>query len=64
VICAITSVEKSPYDEERKRFLEENGKKYCTGTDKELASLKVKYKNHTPVLTVLFEYEASIEGSN
>lgn len=53
-----------PYDEERKRFLEESEKKYCTGTDKELASLKTKYKNHTLVLIVLSEYEASIEGDN
>ena len=31
-----------PYDAERRKFLEENLNKYCTGTDKELASLKAK----------------------
>ena len=50
-----------PYDEERRKFLKENVKKYCTGTDKELASLKTKYNNNEAVLKALAEYEVKIE---
>ena len=53
-----------PYDEERRKFLEENLKKYCTGTDKELASLKAKYKNNKAVMKVLEKYEEKIEEGN
>lgn len=53
-----------PYDEERKKFLEENLKKYCTGTDKELAFLKAKYKNNKTVMKVLEKYEEKIEAGN
>ena len=51
------------YDEERRKFFEENLKKYCTGTDKELASLKAKYKNNK-TLKVLEKYEERIESDN
>jgi len=53
-----------PYDKERKTFLEKNLKRYCTGTDKELASLKTKYKDNEAVLKALGDYEAKIEWSN
>ena len=53
-----------PYDEERGKFLEENLTKYCTGTDKELTSLKVKYKNDKTVMKVLETYEEKIEAGN
>jgi hypothetical protein len=53
-----------PYDEERRRFLEENLKKYCAGSDKELASLKAKYKNNKAVMNVLEKYEEKIEAGN
>lgn len=52
------------YDEDRGKFLEENLKKYCTGTDKELASLKAKYKNNKTVMKVLEKYEEKIEAGN
>ena len=52
-----------PYDAERRRFLEENLKKYCTGTDKELSSLKEKYRSNEAVLKVLADYEERIESS-
>jgi hypothetical protein len=50
-----------PYDAERRAFLEESLKKYCTGTDQELASLRTKYKNNVVVLKVLSAYEDAIE---
>ncbi len=50
-----------PYSAERKRFLEENLNKYCTGTDEELASLKAKYQSSQPVLNLLAGYETKIE---
>jgi hypothetical protein len=53
-----------PYDKERRKFLEENLKQYCTGTDRELASLKTKYKNNEAVLKALADYEVKIEWSN
>ena len=52
------------YNEERRKFLEENLKKYCVGTDRELALLKKKYKNSEVVLKALSDYEVKIEGSN
>lgn len=52
-----------PYDAERRAFLEESLKKYCTGTDQELASLRTKYRNNIVVLKVLSDYEDVIEPS-
>ena len=48
------------YDEERRKFFEENLKQYCTGTDKEL---EAKYKNDK-TLKVLEKYEERIESDN
>ncbi len=53
-----------PYDEQRRKFLEEKLKKYCTGTDKELASLKAKYKNNKTPMKVLEKYKEKIESDN
>ncbi len=50
-----------PYDEERRKFLEDNLRRYCTGTDRELASLRAKYNDNEAVLTVLSGYEVNIE---
>ncbi|HZD41479.1 MAG TPA: hypothetical protein VE131_12195 [Terriglobales bacterium] len=53
-----------PYDEERRKFLKENLRKYCSGSDKELASLKKKYSDSIAVLKALAGYEGKIEGSD
>jgi len=51
-----------PYDRERRRFLTENLKNYCTGTDAELAALKAKYRGDQIVAKVLEKYEERIEA--
>jgi len=53
-----------PYDKERRKFLSDSLEKYCKGTDKELAGLKVKYKDNEPVIDSLNKYEEKIEGNN
>jgi hypothetical protein len=50
------------YDEDRRRFLEANLKRYCMGTDQELGQLKKKYQKNKAVMKVLTEYEENIEG--
>ena len=50
-----------PYDEERRRFLDENIKELCSGTDKALAELKNKYKDNANVIKQLSLYEENIE---
>jgi hypothetical protein len=52
-----------PYNKERRKFLEENLKKYCVGIDRDLASLKKKYNNSDAVLKALSAYEVKIEGA-
>ena len=49
------------YDEERAKEIAEAYKKYCTGTDLELARLKQKYKNETYIMDLLKKYEERIE---
>ncbi len=49
------------YNRERRRFLEENMKKYCAGTDRELVGLKEKYRNNDAVVRALTDYEDTIE---
>lgn len=51
-----------PYDEERRIFLEENLKKYCTGTDEDLAALRKKYAGNATVTELLSQYEDRIES--
>ena len=53
-----------PYDAERRRFLEKNLSEYCTGTDRELAALKGKYRAHEAVIRKLGTYEETIEASS
>jgi hypothetical protein len=52
------------YDQERRKFLVESLEKYCTGTDRELAALKAKYKSNKTVIDVLREYEEKIEANS
>ena len=51
-----------PYDEERRKFLAKNMKALCTGTDRQLARLKSKYKGNASVMEKLNGYEPRIEA--
>jgi hypothetical protein len=50
-----------PESKERREFIFENIKKYCTGTDKELAELRSKYSDNPKIIERLREYEDKIE---
>ena len=50
-----------PYDEERRAFLEKNIVELCSGTDQQLAALKIKYSSDPNVIAKLVQYEADIE---
>ncbi len=50
-----------PYDEERRKFLQQKMAELCTGTDKELLRLKSKYRSDNKVTAKLNQYEAQIE---
>ena len=50
-----------PYSKDRERVLAEQIKKYCTGTDAELAKLKKKYARDGAVMKTLNSYEERIE---
>jgi hypothetical protein len=50
-----------PYDAQRRKFLEQRTRRYCTGTDAKLAALKRKYRARSEVISRLDEYEARIE---
>ena len=45
-----------PWDSERKKFLNENIKKYCPSTDSQLEALRKKYNNNKIVLNKLADY--------
>lgn len=49
------------YDRERAHFVAANVKRYCTGTDRELARLKLAYANNAAATAMLNAYESSIE---
>jgi hypothetical protein len=51
-----------PYDAGRRKLLEDKTRQLCTGTDRKLAALKLKYKNQAKVLVKLNEYEPQIEA--
>ncbi len=51
-----------PYNAERRGFLAERVRTYCTGTDRELARLKAKYKDDDVVNAILGRYEEVIEA--
>ena len=48
----------------RREFLFKMTKKYCTGTDRRLSSLRRKYRNNNSVLTILKDFDESIELAN
>lgn len=50
-----------PYDEERRKFLNQKLIELCPGTDKALARLKDKYRKNKKIMAVLNEYEPQIE---
>jgi hypothetical protein len=50
-----------PYDEERRKYIDEAWNSSCPGSDKGLALLKEKYKNNQVVLKTLKNYEDKIE---
>ena len=50
------------YDEERRQMLDTSLRKYCVGTDNQLATLKGKYRADRAVMAKLNEYESSIES--
>jgi hypothetical protein len=49
------------YDAERRKFLEDRMRKLCTGTDRKLEALALKYRRHPKVLDKLQSYERRIE---
>jgi hypothetical protein len=49
------------YDQERRKFLHEQMKTYCTGSDAKLSRLRLKYQNDKAVLNSLKNYEDRIE---
>src|SRR5262245_35504633 len=49
------------YDADRRKFLAEQVKTYCTGTDASLNSLKQKYKDDKMISNTLNKYEERIE---
>ncbi|PHS11847.1 MAG: hypothetical protein COA86_18855 [Kangiella sp.] len=51
----------SPYNEERRKFLLKSMTELCTGTDKELSGLKIKYKINKAIFALLSKYEIDIE---
>ncbi len=51
-----------PFDAERRKFLESEVRKRCTGTDRALAALKLKYRSRKDVLAELDRFEADSEG--
>jgi len=50
-----------PYDEERRKFLNQKLTELCPGTDKSLARLKDKYRRNKTIMAVLNKYEQQIE---
>ncbi len=50
-----------PYNEDRRKFLEDNINELCIGSDKKLSDLKIKYKGSPNVLEKLSDYEVQIE---
>ena len=50
-----------PYDKERQKFLIQQMKELCTGTDAELQRLRAKYADHPETIQSLSEFEDCIE---
>ena len=53
-----------PYDADRAKFLAEQIKKTCGGTDKELRELKQKYQNDDKTMQILNRFEEEIESKD
>jgi len=49
------------YDQERRKFLHEQMKVYCTGSDDKLRKFRIKYQNNKDVVESLKKYEDRIE---
>ena len=49
------------YDADRRKFLAEQVKTYCTNTDASLKTLKLKYKDNKTISDALNKYEERIE---
>gem|GEM_PF-792362 len=52
-----------PYDEERRKFLQQKMAEFCIGTDQELSRLKTRYRNDKKITAKLNEYEQQVEPS-
>jgi hypothetical protein len=50
-----------PYDRQRARFIAQQVRRHCTGTDRRLAALKRKYEGQAAVQARLGGFEARIE---
>ena len=50
-----------PYDEERRKFLQQQTLRLCVGTDNDLATLKKKYRGDNAIMAKLNDYEPQIE---
>ena len=53
----------TPEQIERREFLRQSIEIYCSGTDRRLAALKLRYKDNTAALSLLEKYEPSSEAS-
>lgn len=53
-----------PFDEERRRFLQQQTLQLCVGTDQRLAALKKAYRLNSAITAKLNAYEASIEAAS
>ena len=53
-----------PYDKKRQQFLEKQMRQLCTGTDKKLKLLKLKYKSNEKIMEMLIQYEEQIESGS
>ena len=52
------------YDKKRQQFLEKQMRQLCTGTDKKLKLLKLKYKSNEKIMEMLNQYEEQIESGS
>ena len=55
--------QEEPYDDARRKFLQEGVRASCSGTDRALRRLKAKYRASPIVLRRLAGYEPSIEAA-
>ena len=53
----------SPEQVERRKEITDKLKTYCTGTDAQLAALKLKYKGNAEIISTLAHYESEVEGA-